>query len=341
VKIGINTTAIDDGPSGARSRLEGLTNALLRCAGEIEIVLYLPEGAKRPILPAGRDVKHVITPFRPDRPLDRLFGAGAWKERLPGDRLAAFLTDYYPVVPGVRTFVTVHDVRYLDGWSGFARKLYFRRRMPKLLAQAAGVIAPSRWVAKRVVEELGVGEASVHVIPNAPDSLTFRPEGGREVRDAPYLVRIGPAEPRKNLGALVEIHRDVVTIGRRPQPTSRPFVATGPLPRARVAEHVRGAVALVEPSKHEGFGLTVIEAMAAGCPVIAARAGALPEVTAGAALLVDPDDPSAWQEAVERVELEPGLREGLAEEGIRRAAELTWDAAAVALADVIRPGSDA
>jgi len=331
VKIGINTTALDDGPSGARSRLEGLSNALLRRVESIEIVVYLPEGAKRPILPAGRHVKHVLTTFRPDRPVARFFASGAWRERLSADDLDAFLTDYYPVVPGVRTFVTVHDLRYLDGWSGALRKFYFRRRMPKLLGAAAGVIVPTRWVAKRAAEELGVPNARLHVVPNAPDAATFRPEGGREFRDDPYVVRIGPDEPRKNLAVLSSIHRDVITVGRRPQPDDAPFVATGPLTRTRVAGFLRGAIALVEPSRHEGFGLPVLEAMASGCPVIASRAGALPEVTGGAAMLVDPDDAGAWQSAVQQIEMDPGLREDLAEKGIRRAAEFSWDAAADAL----------
>jgi glycosyltransferase involved in cell wall biosynthesis len=76
----------------------------------------------------------------------------------------------------------------------------------------------------------------------------------------------------------------------------------------------------------------VIEAMASGCPVIAARAGALPEITGGAAMLVDPDDPAAWQSAVQQIEMDPGRREDLAEKGIRRAAEFTWDDAADELA---------
>src|SRR5262249_48716000 len=86
-----------------------------------------------------------------------------------------------------------------------------------------------------------------------------------------------------------------------------------------------GASALLLPSRHEGFGLPALEAMAAGTPVIAARAGALPEVTAGAAELVDPDDEEGWIAAARRLVEDAELRRVRIAEGQARAAELGWE----------------
>ena len=85
-----------------------------------------------------------------------------------------------------------------------------------------------------------------------------------------------------------------------------------------------GARAFVLPSRYEGFGLTCLEAMACGTPVVAADRAALPETCGDAALLVDPDDPAAITAAVVRAATEPGVRSALREAGLRRARRYDW-----------------
>ena len=104
--------------------------------------------------------------------------------------------------------------------------------------------------------------------------------------------------------------------------------------RAHVLGHVSDA-ALVElyrrcgafcyPSLGEGFGLPVLEAMSAGAPVITSNLSSLPEVSAGAALLVDPRDPSAIAAGLTRVLEDPDLRRRMAADGLARAAEFSWE----------------
>lgn len=92
-----------------------------------------------------------------------------------------------------------------------------------------------------------------------------------------------------------------------------------------------GAVALVYPSRYEGFGLPVAEAMACGCPVITTRLASLPEVAGDAALYVDPDDPHGLREALDAVR-EPSLRATMVAAGASQASAFRWDRASAALA---------
>jgi glycosyltransferase involved in cell wall biosynthesis len=103
-----------------------------------------------------------------------------------------------------------------------------------------------------------------------------------------------------------------------------------------LADLYRRALVTVVPSPHEGFGLPALEAMACGCPVLAARGGALPEVCGDAAVLLEPDDPRAWAHALERVAAEPALRAFLRGAGLARAAARSWAVTAAALWEIYR-----
>ena len=99
-------------------------------------------------------------------------------------------------------------------------------------------------------------------------------------------------------------------------------------PEPDLAKLLNGAAALVHPSLHEGFGLTPLEAMHAGVPVIAARSPGLTETCADAALYVDPDDAHDLARQLARVARDPELRADLARRGRARAAEFSWQASA-------------
>jgi alpha-1,3-rhamnosyl/mannosyltransferase len=93
---------------------------------------------------------------------------------------------------------------------------------------------------------------------------------------------------------------------------------------------------MVFPSRYEGFGMPVLEAMSRRCPVVAADATALPEVVAGAGLLLDPGDPAPWTAAMAQLLDDRGARRQLAEAGEARARTFDWARAATQLVDAYR-----
>src|SRR5439155_23983655 len=100
---------------------------------------------------------------------------------------------------------------------------------------------------------------------------------------------------------------------------------TGFVPDADLTRFYRIATCLVLPSRDEGFGLPVIEAMACGTPVVASRAGALPELVGDAGLLVAPDGTEELVAALGRLLGDPELRAELRERGLRRARAFSWE----------------
>jgi len=103
---------------------------------------------------------------------------------------------------------------------------------------------------------------------------------------------------------------------------------------ARLAAIYREAAAFVFPSRYEGFGLPPLEAMAAGCPVVSSRGGALEEVLGDAALIVDPEDAAGWARAIGRLIRDAGTRSRQIDAGLARVAGLTWERTARATAGV-------
>jgi glycosyltransferase involved in cell wall biosynthesis len=159
-----------------------------------------------------------------------------------------------------------------------------------------------------------------------------RPAGGA----ATHFLYIGDDEPRKNLALLLDAHAryraaagaaalELVLAGRaRPRPQPGVRAESAPDLPALLAH----AAALVHPALHEGFGLTPLEAMHAGVPVIAARSPGLAETCADAALYVDPYDAEGLARQLARVAADAGLRASLAARGRERAAAFSWRASA-------------
>ncbi len=159
----------------------------------------------------------------------------------------------------------------------------------------------------------------------------------------PYVLTLATADARKNVAALapaaaaLQQHGIELVWAGDARPYFSDVAATpgvrrlGYIPEPDLPGLYAGARAFVLPSRYEGFGLTCLEAMACGTPVVAADRGALPETCGDAALLVDPDDPAAMAAAVVRAATDQAARSALAEAGRRRAAQFSWQRTAEAV----------
>ena len=240
-------------------------------------------------------------------------------------------TQRAPVRSRVPLVVTVHDLAVLRHPQTFNRwtRGYSRRVLPRVARAATRLITVSDFTRREVLELLDAPEEKVRVIPNAVGE-PFTAEG--EATEGDYVLAVSTLEPRKNLPRLVEGYRRA---GLNGLPLLVAGAAgwggvrvegdgvrwLGEVRDEELARLYRGARCVAYVSLYEGFGLPVLEAMACGTPVVAARSEALEEVSGGAAVLVDPLDPDAigagLAEAIER-------REELRERGLARARAFDW-----------------
>jgi len=253
----------------------------------------------------------------------------------------ALLHTLYVLPPGFRgrTVVTVHDLsfeRYPELMTPRDR-LLFRGFVPRSARRADRVLTGSEWTRRDLVERYRLPGENVAVTPYGVDPA-FRPDGPRPDRP-PYALFVGAIQPRKDPVAAVEalalLNGDLGLVLVGPEKRGGEEVArtaarigvkhrvevVGHVDREELAELYRGAACLVFPSRYEGFGLPVLEAMASGTPVVASSAGAVPEVAGDAAILVEPADPAALAEGIARALTD---RDRLVGAGLERARRFSW-----------------
>ena len=345
---------------GQRSGIGRYTAALLReLATHTEVDVTVTaftargQGALRAAVPPGVAVRGGPVPARALRALWHRVG---WPptELLATDADVMHATNFVlPPSTRARGVVTVHDLAFLDRPEFLSPA---QRDLPDLVrrsvARAAVVCTPSRAVAQQVAHRLDIPAERIVVTPlgvdpawssTGPPSPALRATLGLPSR---YLLFVGAAQPRKGLDVLLDAHAA--------QPDLAPLVLAGPagwgppgwgltlttssssrvravgyLDEADLRCVVAGAAALVLPSRDEGFGLPVLEAMAAGVPVVCSDLPALREVTGGLATLVPPGDPAALATALGRMQ-DAGRDPVSAAARQAHAARYTWQACAQA-----------
>jgi glycosyltransferase involved in cell wall biosynthesis len=274
-----------------------------------------------------------------------------------------------PFTSGKASVVTVHDVSFVrhPEWFTVRDRMVLNTGVRASVRRAARVLVPSAHARDELCGLLGADSGRVVVTPEGVDGR-FLPAAGtpeeamrtetllrRLGLRRPFVLAIGNLQPRKNLRRLLEAwtllvadgadagHSLVVAGGFRGRKDGAPAYAVtagigdrvvfpGFIPENDLPALYASADLFVYPSLYEGFGLPVLEAMACGTPVACSRAASLPEVSAGAAALFDPTDPSDIAATLGALLEDSDLRAELRARGLRRVASATWRSCAVTTA---------
>lgn len=265
------------------------------------------------------------------------------------DELDLFHATTYVVPPVLPcpAIVTIHDISFAlyPEWFPERVRTMLNALVPVSMRRAATVIAVSEHTKKDIVERYGVDPEKIVVTLLAPrPSFSVRREYPPAKR--PFFLFVGNVQPRKNVETVVEALRllrdrgievpllvvgnpglhyaDIVReVGRLRIEELVHF--TGYLPDEDLRRLYATCTALVHPALYEGFGLTPLEAMAQGAPVIATNTSSIPEVVGDAAVLLDPYDVEAWMVAMERILVDDALRRRLQERGLARVDRFSWE----------------
>ena len=360
LRLGIDGRAFTSPAPGIRRYVQGLVPALLALDDAPEIIAL---GGQAERLPP--QVQHVAA--RPHPPTNAgwtLVGLPIAAAEAGVDVLhaPAYTAPFWSPVPVV---LTIHDISYERNpeWYPYRRD-WLRRAFYRRSARAVDhVLTCSHFSASEIAEMYALPGDRVTVVPLgvseafAPTDAELPCELPASVR-TPVLLHVGDLHERRNLAVAVEAVLEarrhfgmlpalsLVLVGTdrgTGQALSALADAAG-APDAvirigRVDEPVlralyRCATAFIYPSRYEGFGLAVLEAMASGTAVLASRAASIPELVGDGAILIDPDDARGWNEAVIRVATDEALRGDLSARGRARAGRFTWARTARATMDV-------
>jgi glycosyltransferase involved in cell wall biosynthesis len=281
-------------------------------------------------------------------------GGQAWEQvdlprALRGDLLVN-LGNTAPILAGAHQAVVIHDAGAFDTPESysFAFRTWYRLLQRLLARRGAQILTVSEFSRGRIAAALGVDPATIAVLLEGGEHILRIPADGsvlgrHGLEPARYALVVGNPAAHKNLAALTAAaevlgrHGLTLAVAGAADPAvfraaggvaAEAALLLGRVSDAELRALYENALCLVFPSRYEGFGLPPLEAMSCGCAVVAAHAGAVPEVCGSAALYFDPTQPTTLVEALDRLVTEDGLRHGLRQAGLARAATFTWERAA-------------
>ena len=318
--------------------------------------LYYPDGMDGSCLPnASSTVEHRPVPGR--RFWTHIHLAGELRHN-PVDLL--FIPAHVLPITRPAAVVTVHDLgyRHVPADHPPKQKLMLDLTTRWNLRNARRIIAPSQFTADDITSHYPALQSRIDVIPHGV-SDAFRPAKSADIERVRerhgirgrYVLAVGTIQPRKNYPILAEaaaIHNrkapdaalSLVIVGRpgwkvdEVRAAVRPFAGRA---RLTILENVEdhelpalysGAVATVQPSRFEGFGMPILESMACGTPVIHAGNSSMPEVAGGAALQFPTDDADQLAGLVRKIHVDAGLHREMSRRGLEHAKDFRWDTAA-------------
>jgi glycosyltransferase involved in cell wall biosynthesis len=343
MRIAFDVSPLSHPPLGIGNYIRGSLAGLAEvAAGEHEIVAFAPTSLKGPgrIRSAlgGIDVELRLWPLPASHAIRTMWSRAGHPraEHLLGRFDVLHFTDwmYPPQAHGIRA-TTIHDLvpLHFPEWCT-ARTIAMHTRKYENAARTCDLVfVNSAYTGADVTRTLHIPEERIRVARPGIRTL-FRPDGEAAELGGPYALTVATLEPRKNLSTLLQAHAllgdelQLAVVGAEgwgDQPLlDRPGVRRlGFVPDEELARLYRGAAVVVYPSRYEGFGIPVLEAMACGAPVVASSHASLDEACGDAAVRVDAEDPAGIAEGMQRALSE---HEVLSARGREHAKRFTWRA---------------
>lgn len=272
------------------------------------------------------------------------------------DGVDLFHAPHYTLPSGLqgRSVVTIHDLIHLKlpQFFSMAQRAYARFMVGQAVRNAGAIITSSHNTKGDLVELFGIAEKRVNVVHLGISESFRRMDAGhikqfrqKHYLDKPYVLFVGNMKPHKNVATLLKAFsrirprypdlRLVFVGGRCFQDKGLADLARG----LGITESIRdmgrisdeevlgtynGAEMLVLPSFYEGFGFTILEAMACGIPSVVSTGGSIPEVAGNASIICDPGEPDSFAVAIETLLTDTGRRDELIRLGLDRIKHFGW-----------------
>jgi alpha-1,3-rhamnosyl/mannosyltransferase len=368
-KVGINLLWMVPGKvGGSETYLTRLLNGLAERATELDYTIFaLPQFADAyPEL--ARTFKTATAPVKGQFKSFRVAGENSWLATQCRVRNIDLVHHAGGTVPMIRRsrsrpVLTIHDLQYFYYPEYFTRtKLnYLKVMVPRSAEAARSIFVPSEFTRRTVIERLNIDPQIVHVVPHGISPRETRTKSAEVVAkydlNGPFFIYPAITYPHKNhlvlieaFARLVEARPDVLLVLTGAKGSMEVKIGAevrklglesnvrrlGYLPSSDLDALYQEAVALTFPSRFEGFGAPVLEAMARACPVIAADMTALPEVVRDAGVLISPDNAEEWHLAMRDMLGDGEQRQHLAKAGLERARVFTWERSANILEEAYR-----
>ena len=357
--------------TGVERTIRNLLTALVRLAPETDFTVFSRGSIERNLLDSPNVRQRRSRMANCGRPARILWQQLVGPTSCRREDLDVYHATGYVVSPrfGIPTVVSVYDTISLERerLTTSLNAIHYRWAVPMGIRSAKQIVVPSEYVRSRLMEITKSAGDNIHVVPLGV-STSFvrleRDEANRRLRPLfqtipeSFLLFVGNIERKKNLRTLIsafsrsrcrrKMNLKLVLAGKagnalsivkrtiREERLDEDVILTGYVDEETLVALYNAASLVVYPSEMEGFGLPPLEAMACGTPVVASRAGSIPEVVGDAALLVDPGNVDGLAESLDGVLHSHEIHASLVARGLRRSKAYNWERAAERTLEIYR-----